>query len=148
MSLVSHVICPSAFVIGRILTTWFFISTILIKELFTPANKVFQHISYNILHLARIAKAIVFRCSYTERLSLLLFANSNSRSIFYVRISFGIGNVIGIIRYLKGFETRIYIKVNINCIFQISNYIIMPYHGIIMPCFLIKYFHISVNFIG
>ena len=34
-----------------------------------------------ILHLDRIAKAIVFRCSYTERLSLLSFANSNSRSI-------------------------------------------------------------------
>ena len=33
------------------------------------------------LHLDRIAKAIVFRCSDTDRLSLLLFANSNSRSI-------------------------------------------------------------------
>jgi hypothetical protein len=144
----SHVICHSAFVFGRISITWFFISTIFIRELFTPANKVFQHISYNILHLDRIAKAIVFRCSYTERLSLLLFANSNSRSILYVRIRFGIGNVIGIIRYLKGFETRIYIKANINCIIQISNDIIMPYHGIIMPCFLINYFHILVKFIG
>ena len=34
-----------------------------------------------ILHIGRIAKAIVFRCSDTERLSLLSFANANSRSI-------------------------------------------------------------------
>jgi len=34
-----------------------------------------------ILHLDRIAKAIVFRCSLIERLNLLSFANSISRSI-------------------------------------------------------------------
>jgi len=33
-----------------------------------------------ILHLDRIAKAILFRCSHAERLNLLSFTNSNSES--------------------------------------------------------------------
>ena len=35
----------------------------------------------SLLHLGRIAKVIMLRCSYTERLSLVFFSSSISRSI-------------------------------------------------------------------
>ena len=46
-----------------------------------------------ILHLDKIAKSIVFRCSYTERLRLFLFSNSNSRSINDHRYGYSIRKI-------------------------------------------------------